>query len=154
MKNDLMTWAMLGFFLALCAGVALSGVTFKPGEWHANLTKPGWNPPNWVFAPVWTVLYVMIAVAGWLVWKEEPLATAMAFWALQLVLNAVWSWLFFGLHRMDLGFFDIVLLWLAIVGFILTAWPVSQLAALLFVPYWLWVSFAAALNFSIWRLNS
>lgn len=96
----------------------------------------------------------MIAVAGWLVWKEEPLATAMAFWALQLVLNAVWSWLFFGLHRMDLGFFDIVLLWLAIVGFILTAWPVSQLAALLFVPYWLWVSFAAALNFSIWRLNS
>lgn len=147
-------WIMLLVFVALCAGAALFGVTFKPGEWHAALLKPSWNPPNWVFAPVWSIVYLMIAVAGWLVWRHEPYSAAMGLWFVQLVLNGAWSWLFFGLHRMDLGFADIVLLWITILGFIVLAWPVSTVASLLFVPYWLWVSFAAALNYSIWKLNS
>lgn len=146
-------WIMLAVFIALCVGAAMFGATFRPGEWHAALVKPPWNPPNWVFAPVWSLLYLMIAVSGWLIWRVDTASPAMVLWFIQLVLNAAWSWLFFGLHRMDLGFYDIVLLWFAILGFMLAAWPVSALASLLFIPYWLWVSFAAALNYTIWRLN-
>ncbi|MEM8743055.1 MAG: TspO/MBR family protein [Pseudomonadota bacterium] len=147
------TWIALAVFLALCFGVAYLGAMFSPGEWHAALAKPSWNPPNWVFGPVWTVLYIMIAIAGWLVWKSAPTSPAMWFWVAQLVFNGAWSWLFFGLHRMDLAFADIVLVWLAILAFIIAAWPISVTAALLFVPYLIWVSFASALNYSIWSLN-
>lgn len=153
MTDSIGTWGSLVVFLALCFGASFFGAKFRPGEWHAALEKPSWNPPNWLFAPVWTVLYIMIAVAGWLVWQSAPGSSAIWFWAAQLVFNAAWSWLFFGLHRMDLAFFDIVLVWLAIVAFIVAAWPVSTVAALLFVPYLLWVSFAGALNYAIWNLN-
>lgn len=152
--SPVFTWIMLAVFLALCFGAAATGLAFRPGAWHAELAKPAWNPPNWVFGPVWTVLYVLIAVAGWLVWRQSPASVAMGAWALQLILNAAWSWLFFGLHRMDLGFFDIVLLWVAIGAFVVAAWPLSMLAALLFLPYWAWVTFAGALNLAIWRPNS
>jgi translocator protein len=154
MSNSLPTWAMLLVFLAICGAAAFVGATFKPGTWHAELVKPAWNPPNWVFAPVWSILYVMIAVAGWLVWKEDPRSLAMAAWVAQLLFNALWSWIFFGLHRMGLGFADIVLLWVAIAAFVITAWPISMTAALLFIPYWAWVSFAGALNLAMWRLNA
>ena len=153
MSGSIGTWIALGIFLALCFGVAYLGAQFAPGEWHAALEKPSWNPPNWVFGPVWTMLYIMIAIAGWLVWTSAPTSAAMWFWAAQLVFNAAWSWLFFGLHRMDIAFVDIVLVWLAILAFIITAWPISVTAALLFVPYLIWVSFASALNYSIWSLN-
>ena len=153
MNGSIGIWIALAVFLALCFGAAYLGAMFPPGEWHAALAKPSWNPPNWVFGPVWTVLYIMIAIAGWLVWKSAPTSAAMGFWVAQLVFNAAWSWLFFGLHRMDLAFADIVLVWLAIVAFIIAAWPVSTTAAMLFVPYLIWVSFASALNYSIWNLN-
>ncbi|MDA7945989.1 MAG: tryptophan-rich sensory protein [Hyphomicrobiaceae bacterium] len=153
MSASLGNWLALAVFLALCFGVAYFGAQFAPGEWHAALEKPPWNPPNWVFGPVWTVLYIMIAVAGWLIWKSAPTSAAMGFWVAQLAFNAAWSWLFFGLHRMDVAFADIILLWLAIVAFIIAAWPISVMAALLFVPYLIWVSFASALNYSIWSLN-
>ena len=144
-------------FLLLCAAVATTGILFQPGTWYATLAKPEWTPPNWLFPPAWTSLYVMIAVAGWLVWRAAGLRRAVmpfVLYALQLVLNAAWSWLFFGLHRMDVGFFDIVALWLAILATLVAFYRVDRVAGLLLVPYLLWVSFAAALNLAIWQLNA
>ena len=109
----------LAGFIAACFLAAMTGAFFRPGEWYERLKKPSWRPPNRLFAPVWTVLYVMIAVSGWLVWREAGFAGAalpLAIYALQLVLNAAWTPLFFGLHRPDLGFVDIVLVWLSIVA--------------------------------------
>ncbi len=141
-------------FLVLVTATASSGVFFRPGDWYRGLRKPRWTPPNWLFGPVWSVLYVMIAVAGWLVWQADPSSAAMWFWGLQLVLNAVWSGIFFGLRRMDLAFCEIVLLWLSIASFIVAAVVVSSTAALLFAPYLVWVTIAAALNFTVWRMNA
>ena len=147
--------ALLGF-IASCFLAAMTGAFFRPGEWYERLKKPWWRPPNRLFAPVWTALYVMIAVSGWLIWREVGFAGAalpMAVYALQLVLNAVWTPLFFGLHRPDLGFFDIVLVWLSIIATIALFFPIHVGAALLLLPYLAWVTFAAALNFAVWRLN-
>jgi len=133
---------------------AASGAVFKPGAWYETLRKPSWTPPNWAFPTVWTLLYIMIAYAGWSVWAAAGWSVPLVFWALQIVLNGIWSWLFFCLRRMDLALADIGLLWLAIACFIVSAWPVSVLASLLFVPYLLWVTAAGALNFSVRRLNA
>lgn len=147
--------ALLGF-IAACFAAALTGVFFRPGDWYERLAKPPWRPPNRLFAPVWTALYFTIAVSGWLVWREAGFsgaALALVVYAIQLVLNAAWTPIFFGLHRPGLGFLDIVLVWLSIVATMLLFYPVHAGAALLLLPYLLWVSFAAALNFAIWRLN-
>lgn len=141
-------------FVALVAVAAFTGAQFEPGVWYAELAKPSWTPPSWLFAPVWTLLYAAIAVAGWLVWRpQRRMNVPLGFWGAQLVLNAAWSWLFFGLHRPALALADIVLLLMAIAAFIITACRVSKPASALLVPYLLWVAFATALNFSIWRLN-
>ena len=135
--------------------VAFAGSRFKPGPWHAALKKPSWNPPNWVFAPVWTVLYICMAVAGSLTWRAvgQGWSTPLAFWMLQLVANGLWTWIFFGRHRIDLALADIGATWIFIVGFIVTAWAREPIAAMLFLPYAAWVTFAAALNASIWAMN-
>lgn len=146
-------WIVLLVFLALVAAAAALGVVFKPGAWYTGLAKPAWTPPDWLFGPVWTVLYVMIAVSGWLVWNRAASSPAMALWFAQLLFNALWSWIFFGMHRMGLGFLDIAMMWICIFAFVILAWPVSKAAAAMFVPYWLWVSYAGALNFALWRLN-
>lgn len=146
----------LAGFVGACGLAALTGVLFRPGPWFARLRKPAWQPPDWLFAPVWTILYLMIAVAGWLVWRAEGFAgarLALAVYGVQLVLNAAWTPLFFGLHRPDLGFADIVLLWAAIAATIALFHPVSAVAALLLVPYLAWVTFAGALNLAVWRRN-
>lgn len=140
-------------FLIVTGAAAATGALFMPGEWYKALAKPWWTPPDWLFGPAWTVLYVMIAVGGWLVWRETGLGVVIAIWVAQLVLNAAWSWVMFGLHRIDLALIDAGLMLISIVAFMLAAWPVSQTAALLFVPYLAWVSFATALNFAILRLN-
>ncbi len=143
-------------FLALVAAAASFGARYLPGEWYAGLAKPAWNPPNWIFAPVWTALYVMIATSGWLVWRRGGLAGAaapLAVWLVQLVLNALWSWLFFGLHLPAAALVEILLLWAAIAACIALFLRVSRAAGLLLVPYLLWVSFAALLNLALWRLN-
>jgi len=140
-------------FVLLVFLTACSGAVFKPGPWYEALNKPWWTPPGWAFPTVWTVLYIMIAYAGWDIWTKSGWSLAMVFWGVQLVLNAAWSGFFFGMRRMDLALVDVGLLWLAILGFTLAAWPVSQLAALLFVPYLIWVSTAALLNYSVLRLN-
>ena len=146
----------LAGFIAGCFLAAMTGAFFRPGEWYERLNKPSWRPPNRLFAPVWTILYLMIAVSGWLVWRQAGFVGAalpLAVYALQLVLNAAWTPLFFGLHRPDLGFVDIVLVWLFIVAAIVLFVPISVAAAVLLVPYLVWVTFATALNFAVWRLN-
>lgn len=143
-------------FLVLCFGVAGFGAYFRPGEWYARLAKPSWTPANRVFTPVWIVLYAMMAVAGWLVWREAGLAGAampLTLFVIQLLLNGIWSWLFFGLQRPDLAMIDIVALWLAIAATVVSFWGISPTASLVMVPYLAWVSFALLLNYEIWQLN-
>ena len=140
-------------WLVLCFGAAAVGARFRPGEWYAGLRKPPWNPPNAVFAPVWTVLYAMMAVAAWLVWRQTGLSSECALFLLQLALNGLWTWLFFGLKRPALALADILVLWLAIGATLTAFWHVRALAGLLLVPYLAWVTFAAALNAAVWRLN-
>lgn len=140
-------------FVALVIATASTGFLFQPGPWYEKLRKPAWTPPNWLFGPVWSVLYIMIAVSGWLVWRAEGAGVPILLWAVQLVLNGLWSYLFFGIRRMDIALVDAVLMWLAVAAFIVVAFPVSQTAALLFIPYLVWVTVAAALNATVWRMN-
>lgn len=147
---------LIGWLLACCAAAAMGGL-FMPGEWYASLMKPTWNPPGWVFGPVWTTLYMMMAVAAWLVWKRGGFAAQrrpLTLFLVQLALNATWTPLFFGLHWPGVAFFEMLLLWVAIAATIATFWRVNRVAAWLLVPYLAWVSFAAVLNFTLWRLNA
>jgi translocator protein len=141
-------------FLVLTTLVAMVARAFAPGEWYEALAKPEWTPPNWMFGLVWPLLYLFIAIAGWLVWRSKGLGLALLFWIAQLVFNGLWSYFMFGLNEIDSAMIDIALLWLAIAGFIFMSWRISRLAALLFVPYLAWVSFAAALNLAVLQLNS
>ena len=143
-------------FIVVCFLPGMTGVFIKPGTWYEQLNRPSWRPPNRLFAPVWAALYLMISIAGWLVWRQAGFSGAalpLSMFALNLVLNAAWTPLFFGLHRPDLGLIDISLVWLTIAGTILLFLPVQLTAGLLLLPYLVWVSFATALNFSIWRRN-
>jgi benzodiazapine receptor len=149
----------LSLFYLLCFLAAGLGSLFtmaSVGGWYTTLAKPAWSPPDWIFGPVWTVLYATMAVAGWLVWRRGGLASvpALRWFAVQLVLNVGWSVVFFGLRMPGLAVIEIVVLWLAIVATLMTSWRVSRPASILLVPYLLWVSFAAALNVAIWRLNA
>jgi translocator protein len=147
------TYPSLIAFFAITFVAALTGAMFMPGPWYKTLLKPTWTPPNWVFGPAWTVLYFLIAVAGWRVYRAVGWHSALVFWLLQLVLNAAWSWLMFGQKRIDLALIDVVALWLSIAAFIVVARPIDQTASFLFVPYLAWVTFATVLNAAIWRLN-
>jgi tryptophan-rich sensory protein len=149
------TAGLIGFLLA-CFAAAATGAIFKPGAWYEGLAKPAWNPPNWLFPPAWAVLYVMMAVAAWLVWRQAGFAgapLALLLWGVQLVLNAAWSWIFFGMKRMDLAFIELVALWLTILATTLAFALVSATAVWLMAPYLAWVTFAGALNLKLWQLN-
>lgn len=157
-KRELL--ALLGFVVLSFAAAGIGGLftapAVKQGGWYYQIQKPSWTPPSWLFGPVWTALYLMMAVAAWLVWKQGGWAAqggALGLFLVQLVLNAAWSWLFFGLHSPSAGLVGIALLWIAILLTILAFFRVSPAAGWLMVPYLLWVSFASALNFTIWRLN-
>lgn len=147
-----MSWS-LAVFAGLAILTAASGAIFTPGAWYRGLRKPSWTPPDWLFAPAWTVIFAMIAAAGWLAWEAAGWSWAMAAFGLNLVLNFGWSWLFFGLKRPDWAFAEVLLLWASIALCIALFAPHSAWAAWLFVPYLLWVTFAAALNWKMWRLN-
>jgi benzodiazapine receptor len=125
--------------------------------WYASLIKPTFTPPNWVFAPVWTGLYLLMGISAFLVWRKGSdnhlVNSALRLFIIQLILNTFWSILFFGLRSPVLGFLEMILLWVAILLTILSFFRASKIAGFLLVPYILWVSFAAILNFSIWRLN-
>jgi translocator protein len=147
--------ALAGWVL-LCFSAASLGAFFMPGEWYATLKKPSWNPPGWIFGPVWFALYTLMALAAWLVWMRGGFATqrrSLGLFLAQLVLNAAWTPLFFGLHWPGLAFAEIILLWLTIGATLIAFWPVSRTAAWFLAPYLAWVSFAAVLNFTLWRLN-
>lgn len=147
--------ALLGW-VAVTFAVAAMGGLFLPGDWYAHLQKPAWNPPNWVFGPVWTALYATMAVAAWLVWKRGGFARQrlpLSLFVAQLLLNALWSPLFFGLHHAGLAFADLSLLWLALLATTSAFWNAHSPAGALLLPYLAWVTFAGALNFTIWRLN-
>lgn len=149
------SWLVLAAFLLVVVGVgALIGTQTQPGTWYAQLEKPPLNPPNWVFGPVWFTLYVMIAVAGWRIWMNTPKPPAMKFWGAQMLLNWAWSPVWFGANQPWLALAIILAMWLAILGFILTARRRDPLAAWLFGPYLAWVSFATYLNLSIAILNA
>ncbi|HEX9072079.1 MAG TPA: TspO/MBR family protein [Pseudolabrys sp.] len=144
----------LALFVALVlGGGTLIGLMTLPGEWYAGLAKPSFNPPNWIFAPVWTLLYIMVAVAGWRTWQHSPRSAAMAVWFIQLALNFVWSPTFFGAHRIGAAQVIVVALLTTIVAFIVMRWPGDRAAALLFMPYAAWVAFATLLNGALWYLN-
>lgn len=140
-------------FVLLVGAAASTGALFSPGPWYESLNRPSWTPPNWLFPIAWTVLYLMIAIAGWRVWEAQGMGAALVVWGIGLVFNMAWSWIMFGRQEIGLALVDLVLLWLSVVGFILLAWPIDRIAAWLFVPYFFWVSFAGALNFAVWRLN-
>lgn len=148
-----------GLVVWILASLAAGGIGsfFMPGAWYAALTKPAWTPPNAVFGPVWTTLYVLMGIAAWLVWRKAGFAgarTALVLFIVQLGLNALWSYLFFGLQQPMLAFFEIVVLWLVILLTVVHFWRATPPAAALLLPYLAWVGFAAALNFQLWRLNA
>jgi benzodiazapine receptor len=149
-------YGMLFVFIGLCFSAAGTGVFFPPDEWYATLTRPEFAPPNWVFGPVWTILYLMIAVSGWLVWKSAAFNVtrpALTVFAVQLVLNSAWTAIFFGWHRPGLALIEMCVLWLSIVATIMLFRRHSKIAANLLTPYLAWVSFAMLLNYGFWRLN-
>ncbi len=143
----------LGGWLVVCFGAAAFGARHRPGEWYAGLAKPAWTPPGRLYAPVRSTLYTMMAVAAWLVWRAVGPGAELALFVVQLALNAAWSLLFFGRHRPFLALLDIGALWLAVAATLLAFWHVRPLAGWLLVPYLAWLTFAAALNAALWRLN-
>lgn len=152
---------VLGLIVALlvCYGAAAVGGIFTASSvntWYQTLQKPSYNPPDWVFGPVWTVLYGMMAVATWLVWRGMGVGTTrlpLLLFAVQLCLNVAWSGIFFGLQQPGWAFLELCALWVAICATAALFWRVSPLAGWLMVPYLLWVSFAAVLNLNVWLLN-
>lgn len=149
----------LVLWMAVCfaaAGIGSRLTAPAIADWYARLNKPAWTPPNSVFGPVWTVLYLMMAVSAWLVWRRSGWAGAggaLVLFVAQLAINAVWTALFFGLKLPGAAFADIVILWCLIVITAVTFWRLTAAAGALLVPYLAWVSFAAVLNFAVWRLN-
>ncbi len=147
-------WLLLVGFLIIVVGVSSAiGIFNVPGEWYQSLNKPPFTPPNWLFGPVWTTLYILIAIAGWRTFRAGSTNVPMRFWCAQMVLNWLWSPLWFTLHWTWVAFGVIVLIFASIIGFILTSWNRDRVSALLFVPYALWVGFASVLNFAVAVLN-
>ena len=153
------TWQTLGLFgwMILSFSAASSAAFVSTQGWYQEIRKPTWNPPSNIFGPVWTTLYFMMAIAAWQVWREggwQRQWRALTAFVLQWLLNALWTPLFFGMHLLGVAFAEIVMLWITIVVTIALFSRVRKSAALLLVPYLLWVSFAAFLNYTIWQLNS
>lgn len=148
------SWLALAVFVVVVIGVgSVIGMLTAPGDWYAELDKPFFNPPSWVFAPVWTVLYVLIAIAGWRLWKADSTEVPMKLWVGQLVTNWLWSPVFFLLHLLWPALAVLVVMWVLIVGVILTAWRADRIASWLMMPYLAWVSFAGLLNAAVAWLN-
>jgi tryptophan-rich sensory protein len=143
---------ILFIVFVLGTGLVLGGLTV-PGGWYADLVKPTFNPPAWLFGPVWTVLYVLIAIAGWITWGRDRTGRAMQLWWMQMLLNFLWTPIYFGMHQIGLALVVILLLLASIIAFIVAAWRSDRVSARIFVPYAAWVAFASVLNASILVLN-
>ncbi|WP_448046154.1 TspO/MBR family protein [Bradyrhizobium liaoningense] len=144
---------LLVFVVAVVGIGWLIGATNLPGEWYAGLAKPDFVPPNWAFPVAWTILYIMIAVAGWRTYRRAPSGRAMLVWTAQLALNFIWSPVMFTMHQIGAALVILICLFVAIVTYISLELSRDRLAAALFVPYAAWVAFAGVLNAAIWRLN-
>ena len=148
----LLGWLLLSFAAAAIGSIA----SIQAAAFYRQLAQPSWAPPSSVFGPVWSLLYALMGIAAWLVWREggwRRQRGVLGLFVLQLAVNALWSWLFFGWHRGALAFADIVLLWLLIVATVIGFWRVRPLAGALLLPYLGWVGFATALNYAVWHLN-
>jgi len=157
MNEDIVNLTMGAiFWLVLTFGAAWISARYMPDAWYRRLNKPSWNPPDSVFGMVWSLLYFLMACAAWLVWRDTDwggFTGPLSLYLLQLLLNAVWPWLFFERHRPGAALADMVVLWIAVAATMVTFWHVMPVAGALFVPYLAWLSFAAVLNFNIWRAN-
>lgn len=145
-------WLAITFVAAAIGGAG----SINAGSFYEQLMLPEWAPPSSLFGPVWTVLYAMMGISAWLVWRVDGFLTArvaLTLFLIQLALNAVWSWVFFAWHLGGLAFANILLLWILIVTTLIAFWRVRAIAGALLVPYLLWISFASALNYTIWQLN-
>jgi len=148
----LVAWLIGSFTAAVIGGAA----SIQAGPFYTQLVRPAWAPPPSIFGPVWTILYALMAISAWLVWRVggfRAAKSALTLFLVQLALNALWSWLFFGWHRGALAFADVLVLWALIVATLIAFWRIRRLAGALLVPYLLWVSFASALNYAVWQLN-
>jgi tryptophan-rich sensory protein len=158
-SEKLKSWVVLAGLLILCAAVGAGGGAVTVPQvptWYAGLNQPSFRPPDWLFGPVWTTLYLMMAIAAWLAWRTAGRAHrsgVIVLFVLQLTLNALWPPIFFGAHLLLIGLIDIVLLWLALAATLVRFWTVRPVAGILLLPYLAWVSFASVLNAAIWRLN-
>lgn len=158
--NERTRWIGLVLFVLVCLGAGGLGAVATTPEidgWYRTVVKPDWNPPDWLFGPVWTTLFVLMGISAWLVWKPAGLkeaSTPLSLFAVQLILNVAWSWIFFGMHKIGWAVVEIVILWLAILATTVAFFRRSKPAGCLLVPYLGWVTFASVLNFTIWRLNS
>lgn len=148
----LVGWLLLTFAAAAIGAVASADA----GTFYGQLERPSWAPPGWLFGPVWSALYALMAFSAWSVWRARGFAGsrgALVLFVAQLAVNALWSWLFFVWHRGALAFADVLLLWCMIAATVVSFWRISRLAAALLLPYWAWVTFASALTFSVWKRN-
>jgi len=145
--------SLLLFLILVVGGGLVIGYATAPGAWYAQLAKPPFNPPSWIFAPVWTALYGLIALAGWRTWRRDRSGPAMRLWWAQLALNFLWTPVFFAAHRIDAALGVIILLLAAVMGFIALSWHKDAIASLLFAPYAAWVAFATLLTASLLWLN-
>ncbi len=148
----LVFWLAVSFAAAAIGGIA----TMSAGPFYSQLVRPGWAPPGWLFGPVWTVLFAMMGVAAWLVWRVggfRGAKTAIVLFLVQLAFNALWSWLFFRWQLGAASFVEIILLWVLILATLAAFWRIRPLAGALLIPYLLWVTFASALTYSVWRMN-
>jgi benzodiazapine receptor len=156
---DRESWVSLLPFVVVCfaaAGIGSLATRSSVKSWYRELRRPDWTPPDWVFGPVWTALYVMMAISAWLVWRETSAATArsaLVLFGIQLVLNVLWSVVFFGLKWVGAAFGEVLLLWMMLIATAVSFYPLSLLAAWLLIPYIAWVGFASYLNFRIWQMN-
>ncbi len=150
-------YGLAGWLVAAFAAAAVGSIaSVQAADFYAQLTRPSWAPPAWLFGPVWSALYLLMAIAAWLVWRRAgfaPAKTALSFFIAQLVANALWSWLFFAWHLGAAAFAEILLLWVLVIATVVTFWRVRPLAGILLLPYLAWVSFATALAYETWRLN-
>jgi len=152
-------WVKLIVSLVLCQMAGFIGAIFSSSgvkTWFITLNKPYFNPPSWVFAPVWTVLYILMGISFFIIWKRSHSRSkvpAITFFIIQLILNSLWSFLFFGLNNIQFAFIEIIILWIFIIVCVITFYPISKTASIMLIPYLLWVSFALVLNYEIMRLN-
>lgn len=161
MNSSANTHAWKGFALLLLVTFVAAGLgsiaSTQPGTFYQQLVRPDWAPPSDVFGPVWTVLYALMAIAAWLVWHAAgsfaAARGALTLYLVQLAVNALWSWLFFGWHMGGAAFADLVLLWLLIAATTASFWRIRPLAGAMMLPYWAWVTFAGFLNYATWQLN-